>query len=121
MYTFEVIFFFIYSFNIFIGKYSININILCFLFRYIVRFVDGKPPLLVLNITRLQDKQLLSGIVYQLSICYFLINNPKVHNFIYPLHRYYLQQFLDNLHIFPVPTTHPKQEQIKPIRVLKWW
>ena len=36
-------FIFIYSFNIFIGKYSININILCFLFRYIVRFVDGKP------------------------------------------------------------------------------
>ena len=32
-------FIFIYSFNIFIGKYSININILCFLFRYIVRFV----------------------------------------------------------------------------------
>jgi hypothetical protein len=29
--------------NIFIGKYFINIDILCFLFRYIVRFVDGKP------------------------------------------------------------------------------
>jgi len=36
---------------------------------------------------------LLSGIVYQLSICYFLINILKVH--IYPLHRYYLQQFLE--------------------------
>ena len=42
MYTFEC-FIFIYSFNIFIGKYFININILCFLFRYIIRFVDGKP------------------------------------------------------------------------------
>jgi hypothetical protein len=29
--------------------------------------------LLVLKITRLQDKKLLSGIVYQLSICYFLV------------------------------------------------
>ena len=31
-------------FTLFIDKYSIYINIPCFMFRYIIRFVDGKNP-----------------------------------------------------------------------------
>jgi hypothetical protein len=61
----------IYSFNIFFGKYSININILCFLFRYIVRFVDGKQQ-------QLLSKNLMQDSFYHLSCIYFIWNNQFI-------------------------------------------
>jgi hypothetical protein len=63
-------FIFFYSFNIFIDKYSININILCFLFRYIVRFVDGKDGnffILLFQIKFYFSNGKLLGIVYVIS------------------------------------------------------